>query len=131
MKNLKSFSALFVIILLAGCQTTKHTAATADEAAAQLNGNWQGHFINTRGTRYPLTFQVTAQSGKITGSADIPSSTYDKNPSITGTYAGNKVTWTTSTDFKYDMHMSKDEAGTFHLFGDVSGPNKGTIRLAR
>ena len=73
MNTLKSFSVIFVIILLAGCQTTKHTAATAAEATAQLNGSWQGHFINMQGTQYPVTYHVIAQSGKITGSGDVPS----------------------------------------------------------
>ena len=131
-RTLSTFTVLLTTgLLLSACQTTKHVAATADEVTAQISGNWNGYFINKKGRRYPLSFQLKNNNGRITGTGNIPSSSHDKTPSLTGTIQLNKVKWTTSANFTYHLQMSKDETGTYHLSGPVTGPNHGRLEATK
>jgi len=118
-------------LLLSACQTTKHVATTAEEAASQIAGDWEGDFINSRGTHYPLSFHIKNTNSQLSGYADIPSSSHDTRPSVKGTVRGNKVDWKTSSNFVYDLHMSKDAEGRYHLSGPVSGPNHGRLEIRK
>ena len=85
-------------------------------------------FTNIRGNAFPISFTFKVTNGEIAGSGDIPSSSTDKNPSITGSLQGRSVAFSTSSGFHYDLTLN--EAGT-RMSGDVRGPNSGTATLSR
>ena len=125
------FSVLAAVLttgmVLAACQTTNHAAATADEATVQIAGDWQGHFINKQNKRFALNFSLKSDNGRLSGKASVPSSSHDKNPDLTGKIEGNTVTLTSSSKFYFDLHMTKDDKGVYHLSGPVTGPNTGRL----
>jgi hypothetical protein len=122
----RSAAALFMLAM-AGLIAAP---ASADDMAAKLTGTWKGDFINTSGDRYPVTFTISAANGKLTGKGDIPDSSIDTSPGITGTYSGDKSRWETSSGFYYDLTLS-ESSGTLYLKGGVSGANDGDLKISR
>jgi len=116
---------------LAACQTTTMTPVSAQQAASLYSGTWSGHFINRQGTRYPVTWNLTEQNGQLSGRASIPDSTFDKTPSLSGSYQGNRAQVRSSSEFVFDMTMSVAEDGSYRLTGPVTGPNSGWLELRR
>lgn len=102
----------------------------ADDMAAKLSGTWKGDFINSTGNRYPVTFVITASDGKLSGKGDIPDSSIDTSPSVTGAYGGGKSRWELSSGFIYDLKLS-ESSSTLRLEGNVSGANNGELEISR
>lgn len=130
-RMLRAAAIAIGLAALAGCQTTSLSPVTAEQAAPLYTGSWGGHFINRQGTRYDVTLDLTGDAGQVTGKADIPSSTFDKAPSVNGTYSGNTTKLTSSSGFTYDLVMSVAEDGAYWLTGNVGGPNDGRLELKR
>lgn len=134
----RPFVAGFILIGLAACQTdgtstpsasvTPAAAMTSQAPVADINGAWSGTFTNRRGNGFPVSFVLDVKDGKITGTGDIPSSSIETKPSVTGMVSGDHVTMQLSSGFHYDLTMNA--TGT-RMNGDVSGPNTGTISLSR
>jgi hypothetical protein len=129
----RSIVAVALIAGMAGCQTTGSSVAptsptTVAESGIDIDGTWTGMFTNIRGNAFPISFTFKVTNGEIAGSGDIPSSSTDKNPSITGSLQGRSVAFSTSSGFHYDLTLN--EAGT-RMSGDVRGPNSGTATLSR
>lgn len=118
-------------VMVAGCQTTTMQPVTADRAPSLYTATWAGHFINRQGTKYPVTFFLTGRNGQINGKADIPDSSYDSAPTITGTYNGASSKMESSSGFKYDLTMTESEDGSYWIKGSVTGPNVGQLELRR
>lgn len=118
-------------ILLAGCQSTAMQPVSADAAPALYTGTWSGHFINRQGTRYPVTFFLSGAGGQITGRGDIPDSTFDTSPTITGIYNGAASQMQSSSGFNYELTMSQAEDGSYWIKGAVTGSNTGRLELRR
>lgn len=98
------------------------------QAQSDISGVWRGTFTNRQGTGFPVAFTLTVADGRITGTGDIPSSTIDKKPSVTGTVVGSRVVMQTSSGFRYDLTLNADGN---RLSGNVSGANSGTLSLSR
>lgn len=122
-----------LITALSACQTAQHAAMSKPvaDAAPLVGGVWKGNFINTRGQAYPMTFALTGDGGKVTGKADIPSSSVDKTPSLDGSVDGANVRLVSSGNFTYDLTMTTDGAGGYAMSGPVSGPNTGRADLTK
>jgi len=131
MKIIRLACLFFGLVTLAACQTTSLTPATSDQVVTQISGVWKGSFINDKGSRFPMTFNIKGRHGSIAGDAHIPDSSFDKRPKLSGHYAGSKITITTSSDFTYDLTMSVSEDGTYWLKGPASGANSGRAELKR
>ena len=133
-KTTKLICTAFAVSLLAACQTTRdgaYTGPAVADAGQHISGEWKGSFINSRGRSYPVTFTFSGQSGTITGNASIPSSSVDTSPTVTGSYSGSKVSFMTSSRFKYETTMTTDGAGRYALSGSVTGPNDGSVELIK
>lgn len=113
--------------------TDLETAAIPEqqESDTALSGEWRGYFISSNGNWYPVSFNLKAHAGRVEGEANIPSSSYDRNPTLLGVYRGNSVHWKTSSPFSYDLTMSKDKSGRYQLKGRVTGSNTGRIELTK
>lgn len=119
---------------LAACQAQppSDTAAAPTASVARsridISGTWRGVFINNQGTSFPLSFEFVATEGRFTGTGNIPSSSYDTKPTVTGTVSGNRVNMVSSGGFRYDLTLNAE--GT-RLRGSVTGNNIGTLDLSR
>lgn len=130
-QTLGHLGILICVFSLVACQTTNTTPVSAEKAISLYAGDWAGHFINRQGTRYPVSWKLSDQNGRLVGQADIPDSTYDEKPSLEGSYDGNKATVASSSGFKFTMTMSVSDKGQYWLKGPVTGPNIGTLELVR
>jgi len=131
LNTLRAVAIAASITGLAACQTTTTTPVSAEQAVSLYSGTWDGHFINRQGTKYPVTLSLNGQNGRVTGQAKIPDSTFDEEPSVSGTYRGNAAKLESSSGFKYDLAMSVAEDGGYWLKGPVTGPNTGRLELRR
>jgi hypothetical protein len=129
-------AAILVGLSLSACQTTGSTPADTvivnplptAEIEAAMNNTWSGYFTNRQGNRYAVSFTFNVANGVLTGTGNIPSSTFNSHPTLTGTVDGHKVTVETNSGFTYDLTLSADGST---LSGDVSGANYGTLKLTR
>jgi len=127
----KSLLLVLTSVLVVTACAAARRAVTAEEVGRQLSGEWSGHFTNTQGTSFPVTFTITAESRRVTGVGNIPSSQVDQRPKVSGTYESDKVLWNLSSGFTYQMRMERDESGTYYLSGPVTGRNAGTMSLTK
>jgi hypothetical protein len=125
------FGLVLAVLFLAACQTTSTTPISANQVPSLISGIWKGHFINTQGTAFPVTFDITGNDGKISGQADIPDSSYDAKPTLHGSYAGNEIVIRTSSNFTNTLTLSVAENGDYWLKGKTTGPNTGRLELKR
>jgi len=127
----RRFLILALFSGLIGWQTTTSNPVFAQEISALYSGTWKGYFINQKGTRYPVTWSLRAKNGKVSGGANVPDSTYDKTPTISGTYTGANAILQTSSGFKNSVTMLVTKDGEYWLKGGVTGRNTGRLELKR
>lgn len=124
--------ASFAIAIPTASLVLSVVAAQAEMRIAQaqpdLNGVWRGTFTNMQGASFPVTYTLSAADGKVTGTADIPSSSVDPRPKITGTVEGNRVVLILSSGFRSEMTLNAEGN---RMTGSTTGANMGSLALAR
>ncbi len=124
---------ILALLVLGGCAAGKVPAAP-QEVGTRLSGEWSGEFISRDGNnqlnnRYPVRLFLRAANGRIDGEGDTPNVAYDPTPRVWGSYANVQVVIQTSSAYRYDLAMERDDRGQYYLTGAVSGPKRGRVQL--
>ena len=105
-----------------------HFVAQTAQAQPDISGTWRGAFTNTQGSSFPVNFTLNADDGRITGTGNVPSSSINPRPTVSGTIEGRRVRLETNSGFKFDLTLNAEGN---RLSGTVSGANQGTLNLSR